>query len=60
MSRFIEYVGSSLIESKTARADEFTLQEEDGWVHILDGEQSVRLSMPVDVWKQLIQNYLKK
>ena len=37
-----------------AHADEFRVeQDEDGQVHILDGEQSIRVSMPLTVWKKL-------
>lgn len=36
------------------KADEFTVMlDEDEQVHILDGEQSVRLSMPLITWKRL-------
>ena len=37
-----------------AKADEFTVElDEDEQVYILDGENSVRLQMPLVIWKQL-------
>lgn len=36
-----------------ARADEFTVEREGLWVHIMDGEDVVRLTMPAIVWYQL-------
>lgn len=39
---------------------EFFLKIEDGWIHLLDDEHSVRVSMPKDVWDGLIRKYLKK
>lgn len=46
--------------SESVAHDEFRLEIEDGWVHLLDGEQSVRVSMPKDVWDGLVKKYLKK
>lgn len=38
-----------------AQADEFRVEcDEDKNVHLLDGEQSIRVSMPLKVWKQLV------
>jgi hypothetical protein len=38
-----------------AQADEFRVEcDEDKNVHLLDGEQSIRASMPLKVWKQLV------
>lgn len=40
-----------------AEADEITVQlDEDGYVHILDGEGSIRLTMEYSVWDNLIQD----
>lgn len=36
-----------------ARADEFTVEREGLWVHIMCGEGAVRLTMPALVWYQL-------
>lgn len=37
-----------------AKADEFTLMlDADEQVHLLDGEKTVRVSMPLIIWKQL-------
>ena len=37
-----------------ARADEFTVVlDDDEYVHLLDGEGNVRVSMPHDIWEQL-------
>ena len=44
--------------SENVAHDEFRLEIEDGWVHLLDGEQSVRVSMPKDVWDGLVKKYL--
>lgn len=43
------------VEQKViAKADEFTLMlDEDEQVHLLDGEKTVRVSMPLVIWKQL-------
>ena len=54
-----ESVGRAMVSENVAH-DEFRLEIEDGWVHLLDGEQSVRVSMPKDVWDQLIRKYLNK
>lgn len=38
------------------QADEFTVElDSDGFVHILDGEGVIRLSMPHLIWKQLVR-----
>lgn len=40
-----------------ADADEFRVEcDEDKNVHLLDGEQSVRVSMPLKTWKQLVDS----
>jgi hypothetical protein len=41
-------------EGLIARADEFKVElDEDGLVHLLDGEETVRVSMPIDIWKRM-------
>ena len=36
----------------SAKADEFIAEmDDDGQVHIFDGEGTIRLSMPYDVWE---------
>lgn len=42
------------------RSDEFTIEIEDDWVHLLDGEQTVRVSMPQDIWDELVSSYFVK
>lgn len=37
-----------------AHADEFRVEmDEDETVHLLDGEQSIRVSMPIKTWRKL-------
>jgi hypothetical protein len=41
-------------EGLIARTDEFKVElDEDGLVHLLDGEETVRVSMPIDIWKRM-------
>jgi len=51
-----ENVGREMVSEAN---DEFSLEVDDGWVHILDGEGSVRVSIPQDIWDKLIQKYSK-
>mgnify|MGYP003651981012 CR=1 FL=1 len=38
------------------QADEYVLElDADGTVHLLDGEKTIRVSMPLDIWQQLIK-----
>lgn len=44
----------AMATKELASADEFRVElDADGFVHILDGEETVRLSMPYEVWTQL-------
>lgn len=44
-------------EGLIAQADEFKVEhDENDQVHIIDGEGTIRVSMPVDVWRQLISS----
>ncbi len=44
-----------------AEADEFkAIQNESGWVDIFDGEGSIRLTMPYDVWEQFTGDAVAK
>ncbi len=52
-----ESVGRAMVSEATAH-DEFSLEVDDEWVHILDGEGSVRVSMPKDTWDNLVKKYI--
>ena len=52
-----ESIGRSMV-SETVEYDEFKIQIDDGWVHILDGEEAVRVSMPKDVFDGLVKKYV--
>ncbi len=52
-----ERVGRAMVSESSH--DEFSLEVDDEWVHILDGEGSVRVSMPKDVWDNIVQKYSK-
>lgn len=45
--------------SEDVAHDEFRLDLEDGWIHIIDEEGSVHLSMPKEDWDRLIRKYVK-
>jgi hypothetical protein len=43
-----------LAEGLIAHADEFKVElDDDGLVHLLDGEETIRVSMPIDIWKRM-------
>jgi len=46
--------------SETIDYDEFKLEVDDGWVHLLDGEGSVRVSMPKSIFDGLVKKYISK
>lgn len=50
-----ESVGRAMISEAH---DGFSLEVDDEWVHILDGEGSVRVSMPTDTWDNLVKKYI--
>ena len=44
-----------------AQADEFIAEmDDDGQVHILDGEGSIHVSMPYDVWESFTTDAMKR
>lgn len=44
-----------------AQADEYIAEmDDDGQVHVLDGEGSIRLSMPYDVWESFTSDAIKR
>ena len=53
MRRLMEMVGRSVEGDIIASADEFTVVNEHGMVHIIDGEQTVRVTMQLGVWEEL-------
>ena len=55
-----ESVGRAMVYEAVAQHDEFSIDLDDGWVHVLDGDNVVRLSMPKDIWDGLIKKYLGK
>jgi hypothetical protein len=41
-------------EGLLAQSDEFKVElDDDGMVHVLDGEGTIRVSMPVNIWKRM-------
>lgn len=40
-------------EGLLSQSDEFRVELDDGQVHLLDGENTVRISMPLNVWKKM-------
>ena len=41
-------------EGLISQADEFKVElDDDGFVHLLDGEGTIRVSMPLDIWKKM-------
>ena len=54
-----ENIGRAMIKEDVAY-DEFRLDIEDGWVHLIDGEGSTRVSMPKDIWDGLVRKYIGK
>ena len=59
MASIFENVGRAMANRTVAHADDFKVELEDDWVHIKDGENSTRLSMPLDVWDKLVRSYSK-
>lgn len=41
-------------------ADEFGVSEESGWMHLDDGEGTIRVSMPKDIWLELCKKTLEQ
>jgi hypothetical protein len=54
-TRLLELAGVALFEGGLlGKADGFRLEiDRDKMVHLIDGEGTVRVSMPKDVWKEL-------
>lgn len=42
-----------------ASAGEFTVVQEYEMIHVVDGEQVVRLSMSLSEWEDLVRSYLE-
>lgn len=57
LQKLLENAG---IGGRHVQFDEFQLEVEDGWVHLLDGEHTVRVSMPTDVWQGLVDSWNKQ
>jgi hypothetical protein len=47
-------VKQNVAEGLLAQSDEFKVElDDDGMVHVLDGEGTIRVSMPVNIWKRM-------
>lgn len=57
----LQYYASAFLKlNESVQYDEFTIDEEDGWVHVLDGEDAIRLSLPKSTFDNLIKKYQQK
>ncbi len=60
MNRLLELAGVLTEGHVLGKSDEFKLElDKDGQVHLLDGEGTVRVSMPKDTWKDLAKRTYK-
>lgn len=57
MISLLEAMSESVEGDIVASADEYTVVDEHGWIHILDGEDVARLTTPRPVWNDLINSY---
>jgi hypothetical protein len=57
MRTLIEAVSNSVEGDIVASAGHFTVVDDGNWIHLLDGEDTVRASMPRLVWEDLISSY---
>lgn len=57
MRKLMEMADYSPEGDIVASAGEFTVVQEYEMIHIIDGEQVVRISMLVNEWKDLVNNY---
>ena len=49
-----DYSQQDVAEGLLAQSDEFKVElDDDGMVHVLDGEGTIRVSMPVNIWKRM-------
>jgi hypothetical protein len=59
--RLLELAGVPLTEGHViGKADGFKVElDKDGQVHLIDGEGTIRVSMPKDTWKNLAERTYK-
>jgi hypothetical protein len=57
MRKLMEAVDYAPEGDIVATAGEFTVVQEYEMIHVIDGEQAVRLSMFVSEWNELVNNY---
>lgn len=59
MRKLMEAIDYSPEGDIVASSGEFTIVQEYEMIHVLDGEQVVRLSMAVSEWEDLVRSYLE-
>jgi len=59
LKKLLENAGVREETSALARYDEFSIEVDNHWIHLLDGEGTIRVTMPQDVWDGLISSYAK-
>ena len=58
--RFVELAGILQEDHVIGKSDEFKVElDKNGQVHLIDGEGTIRASMPKNVWKDLAERTFK-